>query len=596
MSYSDEDMPELFSTTQMPVNSCTTSELNATGPERNTLTQHFMDSSRLSSPASSAMIRTRDEAVASCYGASTMPSTAVPPSDIMEQIQAMERRNHARQQFQDIATHLQKLSLSDPEIRVAIHSRQSDGKSIAKSSSIVNAQRSADGTDTFCVAQRPEDVDYTLEIDFKTPPRHSKFTCIKCQVVYHPGSDTCVLINRTKGFLYLVHFEQSYSYSYQLVKSNLPYAIQPGLWGIAATQSDDAVDDCIVNFLLCERRHTISIYQSENGSLTGQQALGASSAAEFTTHSANSISAKELAGAKNNPLLDLQDGQFANIQIPLPKTSFRREFSTYQLDRFRKLSAKGVASVFSGRHSLLVSEILAVKVIQHKSEQPWSQLLSDSKFWKREKGFLEKLEHPNIVSLKAFDGRFLALHLELLPPSLAQGFDSPFRPSDASKILRTLSSALKYLESKGIAHNDIKPSNVAYSPGRGAVLFDFGIASRSNEVEFSGSPWYIPPEFMHSANRSPAGDVWAFGIIMLYVLKKIHYPEHMMKSWNIRGIRKASSADKSDMMVWLQLIYTTRDGLDKKSPIEYATFLMLDEDQHSRITAVGIQNTLDYQQ
>lgn len=200
----------------------------------------------------------------------------------------------------------------------------------------------------------------------------------------------------------------------------------------------------------------------------------------------------------------------------------------------------------------------------------------------------------NIVSLKAFDGRLLALHLELLPPSLAQGLNSPFRPSDASKILKTVSSALKYLESKGIVHNDIKPSNIAYSPGRGAVLFDFGIASLSNEARLGGSPWYTPPELTHSANGSPAGDIWALGIIMLYILNKIQYPESIVESWDITKVRNSSSTAKKQMLAWLDRIYSARDRLDKKSPIEYATFLMLDEEQHSRITAAGIQNTLDY--
>lgn len=188
----------------------------------------------------------------------------------------------------------------------------------------------------------------------------------------------------------------------------------------------------------------------------------------------------------------------------------------------------------------------------------------------------------------------LALHLELLPPSLAQGRDSPFRPSDASKILQTISSALTYLEKKSIVHNDIKPSNIAYSPGRGAVLFDFGIASLSNEAKFGGSPWYIPPELMESLERYSAGDVWAFGITMLYILKKIRYPETMVKSWSIRGIRDKASEAEKQMQVWLDIINNAREGLDQTNPIEYVTFRMLDEDQHSRITAADIQDALEY--
>lgn len=400
MSHSDEDLSELFATTQMPVNSCVTSELDATDPQRNPLTQHFMESSRLSSPASSAMIRTRDETVASCYGASSMPSTAVPPSDIMEQIQAKERRNYALQRIQDIATPLKKLSLSIPETRIAIYSRQSDGKSIVRSSSIVHTRQPANGIDTFCVAQRPKDVDYTLEIHLKTPPRHSKLTNIKCQFVYHPGSDDCIWINRTEGLLYLVKFGQSYSHG--LIAPNKPYAIQPGLWGIAATVSDDVVDDCIVNFLLCERRHTISIAEQDHGRSAERQSLSTNSATDITSHSPSSIrdlktSAIKLAGAKNNPLLNLQDGQIATIQAPLPITSFRQEFSIYQLKRVRKISAKGFSSVFSCQHSLVPGN-LAVKVIQYESEQSSSQLAYCSELWKREKSFLEKLEHVGFCS------------------------------------------------------------------------------------------------------------------------------------------------------------------------------------------------------
>lgn len=130
----------------------------------------------------------------------------------------------------------------------------------------------------------------------------------------------------------------------------------------------------------------------------------------------------------------------------------------------------------------------------------------------------------NIVKLEAFDGRMLALFFKFLPPSLAQRRDSPFIPSDISNILKTTSSALTYLGANGIVHNNIKPSNIAYSPFEGAVIFDFESASSSNETKLCGAPWYLPPELATDSRRSPAGDVWAFGIIMLYLLNKIKYP------------------------------------------------------------------------
>ncbi|KAH8126228.1 serine threonine protein kinase [Trichoderma asperelloides] len=603
MSQPDKELLEAFtmSSPPMPVTPCITSVLNAPEPQRNIFNQQLMNSPRLSSPASSAMICAKDEAVSSSDGASTMPSTAIPPSDTMEQIQADLRMNDVLAQIQDITTLLKTLSLSVPEARLAIYSRQSNEKSIVKSSSIIHTEQTDGGIEILYIAQRTQDVDYTLEIQLKTPPLHSKITTIKCQIVYDPGTDNCVLINQTEGIVYLANLKLPYTYG--LAAPNKPYLIKPGLWGIAVTRSDDIVDDCIVKFLLRERRHTISIAQPHGqrnkGLSTKRQKLSTNSATDVTTHSPSSgrglkLNAKKGTGVTDNPLLDLQDGEVANIQTPLPKTTFLQGQSTYQLKCIRRISPKGVSRVFSCKHSLVLGN-LAMKVIQYETE-PLSQLVYCAELWKRERGFLEKLKHRNIVSLKAFDGRMLALHLELLPPTLAQGLDSPCRPSDVSKILNNISSALIYLEARGVVHNDIKPSNIAYSAGRGAVLFDFGVASLTKEPKLVGSPWYIPPELISSSRRYSAGDVWAFGIIMLYLIRKIQYPENIAKSWNIGEIREKATKARKQMKLWLDFINDAREDLDQTNAIEFVTFRMLDKNQHSRITAAEIQVTLQYLQ
>jgi serine/threonine protein kinase len=159
-----------------------------------------------------------------------------------------------------------------------------------------------------------------------------------------------------------------------------------------------------------------------------------------------------------------------------------------------------------------------------------------------------------------------------------------------------MSSALTYLETKGIVHNDIKPRNIAYSPNRGAVIFDFGLASLSNEVSFCGSPWYVPPELISNSKRSSAGDVWAFGITMLYVLQRIDCPESIVESWSIHEIRQARSMAAQRMRRWLGLVKQAREGLDRANPIEHVTYQMLDEDQHSRITAAAMKSKVDRMQ
>lgn len=397
MSQPDEDFLELGISTQMPVAS---SEPDAADTQRNTLTQYFMQSSSLSSPASTDMICTRDEAVSSFYGLS-MPSTAVAPSDPMEQIQAQERRNYALEELQRITTLLRTLSFFISGTRLAIHFHPLDEKSIVRTSGIAHTEQLADETEILCVAQSPADVDYSMEIHFQTPPRHSKITSLRCQIVYDPASDNCILINRTKGYLNLVHLQHSI-YS-RLLTPDKPCAIEPGLWGIAISLSGDSVDDCIVKFLLRERRHTISITQP-NGQrnhwiTTKRHALDANSPVDLATPFPSSMrdsepKSRSLTGVTANPLLELQDGDFANIQAPLPNRFFRQDVSTYQLKRFRKLSPEGVAGVFACRHSILGD--LAVKVIQYQ-DKSLSGLVRCSELWKREKGFLEKLKHVGFI-------------------------------------------------------------------------------------------------------------------------------------------------------------------------------------------------------
>lgn len=89
------------------------------------------------------------------------------------------------------------------------------------------------------------------------------------------------------------------------------------------------------------------------------------------------------------------------------------------------------------------------------------------------------------MSLKAFDGRVFAVYVEHLPQSLNRGL-SPFMSSDAATILHDTSSALAYLVTQQVVHNNIKPENIAYSPERSAILLDFGLATLIERTRHTG--------------------------------------------------------------------------------------------------------------
>lgn len=86
--------------------------------------------------------------------------------------------------------------------------------------------------------------------------------------------------------------------------------------------------------------------------------------------------------------------------------------------------------------------------------------------------------------------------LEYAPASLNNS-PKTFTQEDAFKVLLGMSSALAYLTSKRVVHNDIKPANISYSPERGPVLLDFGLGSELDDKPSSGgSHCYIPHEFI----------------------------------------------------------------------------------------------------
>src|SRR5207248_1320318 len=85
--------------------------------------------------------------------------------------------------------------------------------------------------------------------------------------------------------------------------------------------------------------------------------------------------------------------------------------------------------------------------------------------------------------------------------------------------------ALEAAHRQGILHRDIKPDNVLeVEPGRYKVT-DFGIAKWSNEAAVKtrtgiilGTPAYISPEQVLGDEPSPAGDVYALGVMLFEMI------------------------------------------------------------------------------
>ncbi len=142
-----------------------------------------------------------------------------------------------------------------------------------------------------------------------------------------------------------------------------------------------------------------------------------------------------------------------------------------------------------------------------------------------------RLVHPNIVEIvdhgDADDGvPYMVMEL-LQGSSLAQVIEQGRVPlRRALPIWIQMTRALARAHDFDVIHRDLKPENVFLLPGDRVKLLDFGIALSKQDVritsmgEVFGTPQYMAPERIRSADASGASDLYALGILMFEMLAK----------------------------------------------------------------------------
>ncbi|KAI5922094.1 kinase-like domain-containing protein [Camillea tinctor] len=330
----------------------------------------------------------------------------------------------------------------------------------------------------------------------------------------------------------------------------------------------------------------------------------------------NAAKTKQVAIPNGHALLEIQKDETASIPGGC-------ELDQYQITKRDQIATTGASSVFTAEHSNVSDGIITVKVLKthgaHSNTKPQDahkNVIRQADIWLREYQSQDDLKHESIVKLYGGDARYLSLYMEHV-----DGKDLAARGvwrntsndlfvgdrKDALRILRDISSALHYVHQKKKVHNDIKPANILYSKDRGAVLCDFGLSTRTvDPATNGGTPYYVPPEFIGKKLRGPASDVWALGITMLYVLRKIAFPDARGRQghpkqlyWLIADLNRKptqhpnrASSPVAQMQQWLTEVNEVKSKLNTRDKIERLVLHMLAPNPNQRITMAKVMNEL----
>ncbi|KAK8136590.1 CAMK protein kinase [Apiospora sp. TS-2023a] len=302
------------------------------------------------------------------------------------------------------------------------------------------------------------------------------------------------------------------------------------------------------------------------------------------------------------------------------------ELDQYQLTKRDQIATTAASSVFTAQHSK-VSEVpdgvITVKVLKTrgpdnaKPQDSHRNVIRQADVWLREYRSQEDLQHESIVRLYGGDARYLSLYMEHV-----DGKDLAARSvwrdagtdiftgdrGDAVRILKDIAGALNYVHQRKRVHNDIKPANILYSRDRGAVLCDFGLSTRTNDAATNGgTPYYVPPEFIGQRLRGSPSDVWALGVTMLYVLKKITFPDARGRQghpkqlyWMIADLNRRTHhhhtgkgvSAVAQMQQWLNEVNEAKSKLNPRDKLHLLVSQMLTPNPSQRITMAKVMSEL----
>jgi len=230
----------------------------------------------------------------------------------------------------------------------------------------------------------------------------------------------------------------------------------------------------------------------------------------------------------------------------------------YRLDT--RIGSGGMGNVYHARDLLLRRPVAVKLLLPALADDPDIVMR-----FQREARAAASLQHPGIATLfDQGDDGVPYLVMELVEGGnvadlLRESATLPI--ARAVEIAAEVLDALDHAHERGVIHCDVKADNVLLTPDGRAKLADFGIARVATEATLTragqvhGSAHYLAPERLAGEPATPAGDVYATGML-LYRMLAGRFPftgDHVaaIAAQQERGAPRPPSEWRPDVPPWL---------------------------------------------
>ena len=190
----------------------------------------------------------------------------------------------------------------------------------------------------------------------------------------------------------------------------------------------------------------------------------------------------------------------------------------YRLDE--RIAVGGMGEVWRST-DLALGRVVAIKLLRPEYVQDEECLAR----FRAEGRHSASLSHPNIAQVYDYfemappEPGFLVLEL-VDGPSLARVLDAgPLDPARAMDIVAQAATGLQTAHATAVVHRDVKPGNLLVSRDGQVKITDFGVAQGAGAERLTrtgalvGTAAYLAPERAAGGLATPAGDLYALGIV-----------------------------------------------------------------------------------